>query len=65
MKKLDHSYINGRSVEWHIHSEKEFGSSSKKKIKHAAIMQSDYCTAGIYPTEMKTYVHTKHVHKCS
>ena len=45
MNKLDHSYINGRNVEWYTHSEKEFGSSLKKK-KNAAIMQSDYCPAG-------------------
>ena len=31
MKKLDHSHVNGRSVEWYIHYEKEFGNSSKKE----------------------------------
>ena len=57
MNKLDHSYINGRNVEWYTHSEKEFGSSLKKK-KMQLSCSLTIALLGIYPIEMKGYIHT-------
>ena len=60
MEKLDHSYINGRNVEWYTHSVKEFGSFLKKnKLTLQLSYNLTIALFGIYPTEMKTYVHTK------
>ena len=58
VEKLDHSHIAGGNIKWLYDSGKQFDSLLKKLN-----MQLPYdpvvVTLGIYPREMKTYVHIK------
>ena len=56
-EKLDHSHIACGNTKWHSDSEKQFAISLKTKPT-TTIWPSNYIL-GIYPKEMKTYVHTK------
>ena len=59
VEKLECSYIAGGIVKWHNH----FGNSLAVLLPRKVNMESSYNSAipllGVYPGELKTYVHTK------
>ena len=63
VKKLEPSYVTGGNVKWCSAWGRQFGSSSK------CYTQLPYDPAvpllRIYPWELKMYVHTEVIHKCS
>ena len=62
-EKLDHSYTTGENVNSTVTLEISLAVSYKSK--HAVPYDSAMVLLGIYPREMKTYVHTKPVYECS
>lgn len=59
---MDHPYIVGENLKCYSHSGKEFDNFLKKKpttTKYATTRQCSIAFPGIYPRDMKIYVHTK------
>ena len=54
-EKLQPSYITGRNVKWCNCCGKQLGSSSKSKLPYDTAIPF----LGIFPREIKTYVHAK------
>ena len=56
--KLGHGHIAGGTVKWGNHSGKQVD-SVLRKAKHATIIWPAIALLGIYPGEVKTYIHKK------
>ena len=59
VKKLELSYIAGGNVKWCSPFGKQLGREFLKKVKHKILYDPEIPLLGIYPREMKAYVHTK------
>lgn len=57
MEELEFSYSTGENVKWYDHFEKWFGSFIK--VKHTSTIWLSIPFLGIYPREMKDFVHTE------
>lgn len=63
MEKLDLSYMANGNVKWYSHPQRtgQFLSISNMQLPNNPLLVS----LDIYSREIKTYFHTKIVHKCS